>query len=203
MEARLELTRMGCNVHLMHTRLLAAAAAVLSLAPAALASGNAWHSWTINIVPENRLQTGLSGEIVDAQARDMSGDPVRGSVAFMCLNGELMVAVAEEDVPIRHVGRLWNRPKLRNTQARLIINGERQEAKDWSWARRHHIMLPQSKSDRAKIYNAVLRGHKVELDFSRFPEPLALYLPPSDATFRSFGQECGMGVYGKGVNQRT
>ena len=167
--------------------------------------GDNWHSYILNLTPErvSSIQVGTSGEVVDAQAKDELGDFAKGSVAFMCLNEEMMVAIKTKPGDIRDVGELWDNPGLQNTQATLFIDDVRQRTNGYTWSKRNDILLPQTKSDRSKIYNAVLRGQDVRLRWTRGGGAINLHLPPVDETFKTFGEECGLGVYGKGVRQRT
>lgn len=157
----------------------------------------------LNLVPESGVQIGTSGEVIHAQAEDNYGDPLPGSVAMMCLNGQLMIAITHEAVDVMNYRSLWNKPRLRNTRAELIIDGEGQGYNGFTRSRSLKLLLPQERKDVRRLYNAVLRGSDVRVRYQEADEPIPLHLPETNATFRNFGSECGLGLYGKGVRQKS
>lgn len=180
------------------------AAVIIVLANSASANANSgkdWFTWTLTLIPESSLQTGLSGEIVEAQAETGPGDNAPGSVAFMCLNSELMAVISYEDVDIGNLRSLWDKPRLRNTNAELVVNGEGLGSNGYTHSRSQKLLLPQKPSDRSRLYNAVLRQTDVKLRWGRLGDLLELHLPEPNEAFRTFGSECGLGLYGKGVRQ--
>lgn len=117
-----------------------------------------------------------------------------GNVALTCVNGALSVAVAFKPVDMKafveenHTTRGWSFKLIT-----MKIDGKRQELNKWMYMHSLGVAIPRKKSDRAKIYNAVLRGQNVTLDMD-FRDAVDLHLPAPNQGFNEFGGACGMGI---------
>ena len=165
--------------------------------------GDGWQFYKLTLIPESKIQIGTSGEVIFAQAEDRFGDDAAGSVAFMCLNQELMATMTYEAVTAMGFTMLWDNPKLRNARAELVIDGEGQGYHGFTRSRANKMLLPQDRKDTKRLYNAVLRGSDVRLRYPGAGDPVPLHLPEVNDTFRNFGSECGIGLYGKGRKQKA
>lgn len=117
-----------------------------------------------------------------------------GNIAMTCVNGSLSVAVAFKPVDMKafveenHTTRGWSFKLIT-----MKIDGKRQELHKWMYLHSLGVAIPRKKSDRAKIYNAVLRGQPVTLDMD-FRDAVDINLPAPNQAFNEFGGACGMGI---------
>ncbi len=117
-----------------------------------------------------------------------------GNVAMTCVNGKLSVAVAFEPVDMKAF--VEENTTTRGWSFKLIpmkIDGKRQELHKWMYLHSLSVAIPRKSSDRAKIYNSVIRGDSVILDMDFKPQ-IELNLPSPNQAFNEFGSACGMGI---------
>lgn len=135
----------------------------------------------------------VSIEILASQALDASGKPAAGSLGFMCLQGDLMVAVSTDTVTIAdNMVALWNRMRLRQYGGFLTVDGETGDYKPVAKVRGQDMFLVQNDREKARVYNAVLRGH--ELSLRVVSKDYGITYAPVDDTFRNFGEACDLGI---------
>lgn len=118
-----------------------------------------------------------------------------GNVAMTCVDGQLSVAVAFKPVDMKKF--VEENHRTRGWSFKLItmeIDGERQKLNKWMYLHSLGVAIPRKKSDRAKIYNSIIRGHDVVVDLD-FRDAVTLNLPQPNQGFNEFGGACNMGIY--------
>jgi len=116
-----------------------------------------------------------------------------GNVAMTCINEVFTVAVAYKPLDLKdfivnhRTSRRW-----RTRKVEMTIEGELQKMNEWTYLPKFGVAIPRKKSDRAKVYNAAIRGQSILLNMD-FRESIKLILPKPNTEFAEFGGACGMG----------
>lgn len=116
-----------------------------------------------------------------------------GAVAFTCVAGKMSLAIATK--PKDFEAFIRNNTKSQSSRTRkvpLYINGDRQILENWTYVSKTDILMPRTQIERNKVYNAVLRQDKVEIDMD-FKDRFSLVLPKPNDAFNDFGKDCGIG----------
>jgi hypothetical protein len=163
-------------------------------AQADMSEDAAWSRSTDTITEiRNRTIDPVDVEMVIAQAQTVDGNPDAGSLGFLCLQGDLMVAVSYDDVDMSEsMNSLWSRLNLRKKGGFLTIDGEQGDYHPFAQARGEKMFLVQRESDKAKIYNGVLRQSDMSLRINA--KDYAIKVAAPNDNFRQFGESCGLGL---------
>lgn len=160
-----------------------------------------WEVYKFRLVPSNKtLNEPMPGTAIFAQNHSNNKAMTAGSVAFVCVNSQLLVGMTYDAVDVKEAMKvLWNRNRMRLYRAGLEIGNQEGVYDDYSYSKKSRMVLPQDRPHLAKIYNAALTGKAVNLLFKG--EKIPLSLPHPNPDFRNFGAACGVGL--KASNQHA
>jgi len=145
----------------------------------------------------------FSGSAVKKKAREKqflaetiytNKSDARGNVAITCINEVYTVSVSYKPIDMEDfVVNNRTTKRWRTRKVEMKVNGEVQKMNDWTYLPKIGVFLPRKKSDRAKIYNAAIKGDAISLNMD-FKEAFPLILPKPNKAFKEFGGACGMGL---------
>lgn len=171
----------------------ALAAAGFSFADDTAPEESAWKVRKLNLMVGEGFGKKNMGRVISGEYMFTTGPDRAGNMAMTCMSGSFMVVAATKDISIdENFREAWMYPKKVKRQPTVTINGEQQESNSWIYIKKRGIAIPQSRKLSRQIYNAVIRGDKVNVDFDS-KRNFELNLPKANDDFAYFGAECGMG----------
>lgn len=109
-------------------------------------------------------------------------------IFFYCLAGVFNVAVSSEPVDFEKLVSKTTQ-RTRTVSGHMSINGEVVHTGEWEWMQNLRIFRAEDYTSKAKLFNAVVRGDRVSIDFDTvFVVPVSL--PPVNDDFKAFAKSC-------------
>ena len=183
--------------------LVAALAIILApqaaFAEEASAPSEGWQSFDIKIrYTGGGIKREMRGVIKPAESIFSGDTNTSGSVILTCVGGSFTASFAPDPIDFVSIITQGKVAKGNYKRKRLDfkINGEVEQRIDWVYIPKLGVYRAGKRSSAAKLYNATIRGDRVEVK-TRGKDYQPLFLPPVDTAFRNFGSECGLGIYAK------
>ena len=138
------------------------------------------------------VRTDMQNKPYPGETIYVSSDKV-GDTALTCIMNKFRATV--EVKPTDFKGIVEGSVTSRRADAREVdfyVNDEKVADGKWTYVPKLKVILSSQKSNSLRLYNAAIRGDKVELKVSGISK-VELSLPEPNENFVNFGGDCGIG----------